>query len=133
MICCCSHFVGLHAQPASEGEPPGKCSKEGCECGLFEIDGPASLRPLVPASKRSLGLCGCVEIEFIDGRRGKQECAQHCLAQLAGAVGSIVQILATAQVSLGRLAELKAAKLRAAVDSENKRLLQLPPPGGRRG
>lgn len=132
MICCCAHFVGLHAAPASENEPPGKCSKPGCECGLFEPDPQASTKPPVPESARPLGVCGCREITFVDGRQGQQNCAQHCYEGLANGFQNIANILANLGINFRRLSELEAGKTAARVKRENDLLLSQPPPGARR-
>lgn len=124
MICCCSHFVGIHAQPAAPNEPPGKCAKEGCECGLFELDGEASMKPPVMESARPLGLCGCREITFRDGRQGRQNCAQHCYEELANTFQGLANLLNGAQVCFRRLAELDGQKTAARIERENQILLE---------
>lgn len=94
MICCCAHFIDLHAPPAAPGEKPGKCGKPGCECGLFEPDPVASQPGREPVIEtRSPKACGCVDLVFVDGRTGQWRCRQHCFEELGVAANAISRAL----------------------------------------
>lgn len=138
MICCCGHFVGIHNAPAAPGEAPGQCKHPLCKergsegCGLFEPDPVASAQEPVVVRRTPSGTCGCVEIEFRDGRGGKQNCEQHCFETLANSTQSLLGVLSNMVIAFRRLTEIYKLRTDARVAEENAKLLRTPPPGPRR-